>query len=299
MRRAADRKSGGRRADKISALVGEFRSPSDGDFELRHKYFLQPQTVVLQMKLQIVSDLHLEMAHGDKFGCYRYDISVHADHLALLGDVGLTVRPVVRLAEMPAEVVQNSILCHRQPRTISILPHRVPSKTIRFCRRSQYTRRREFILLNRARYDISPSLTILGCTLWSALIRSDVDDLSLALLNDFWRIEGMTPTTYVDLHRADVAWLNTTITKIACEEPEREIVVFTHHAPTIEGTSDPKHAGQGMSSAFASELTGQPCWKSGKVKLWAFGHTHWCCDFERAGVRVYSNAVDTAQREKI
>lgn len=42
-------------------------------------------------------------------------------------------------------------------------------------------------------------------------------------------------------------------------------------------------------SANATELTGELCWKSGKVKLWAFGHTLWCADFEREEVRVATN----------
>ncbi len=67
------------------------------------------------------------------------------------------------------------------------------------------------------------------------------------------------------------------------------MIIFTHHAPTVLGTGDPKFDGQPTNSAFATELTGEPCWNSGTVKLWAFGHTHWSCDFERNGIRVYSN----------
>jgi len=66
-------------------------------------------------------------------------------------------------------------------------------------------------------------------------------------------------------------------------------VVFTHHAPTLLGTGDPKYVGGPTNSAFATELTEEPGWTSGNVVLWAFGDTHWSCDFEREGVRVYSN----------
>ena len=46
------------------------------------------------MKVQILSDLHLEVERagaieGEEF--YSYDIPVHADHLALLGDIGCTI----------------------------------------------------------------------------------------------------------------------------------------------------------------------------------------------------------------
>ena len=76
---------------------------------------------------------------------------------------------------------------------------------------------------------------------------------------------------------------------MARDEPQREVIVFTHHAPTIRGTGDSKFEGGPTSSAFSTELTGEICWTGGNVKLWAFGHTHWSCDFERNGVRVYSN----------
>ena len=67
---------------------------------------------------------------------------------------------------------------------------------------------------------------------------------------------------------------------------------MTHHAPTVGGTSDPKFAAGGpvaSGSAFATELVGGPCWDKERVRVWMFGHTHWCCDFVREGVRVVSN----------
>lgn len=65
--------------------------------------------------------------------------------------------------------------------------------------------------------------------------------------------------------------------------------MFTHHAPTKDGTGDPRFNDGPTNSAFATELTDEAFWGGGKIKLWAFGHTHWCCDFERKGVRVYAN----------
>ncbi|KAG6893421.1 hypothetical protein C0992_010046 [Termitomyces sp. T32_za158] len=145
-----------------------------------------------------------------------------------------------------------------------------------------------FVYLNRTRHDISPDLTILGCTLWSALNPDDLDILSWSL-TDFRRINSFNPDAYVDLHKTDLAWLNSTIASIARDEPERHIVVFTHHAPTKDGTGDPKFNDGPTNSAFVTELTGEECWESRKIKLWAFGHTHWCCDFDRKGIRVYAN----------
>jgi hypothetical protein len=145
----------------------------------------------------------------------------------------------------------------------------------------------ELILLDRTRLDLSPSLTILGATLWSQLNTDDVEFLSKAL-KDFRRIEGLTPEAYNILHHADVEWLNTQVELIRVNEPGRQIIIFTHHAPVVGSTSDPRYAGSPSNSAFATDLIEKTCWGS-PVKIWAFGHTHWSCDFVRNGVRVVSN----------
>ena len=83
------------------------------------------------------------------------------------------------------------------------------------------------------------------------------------------------------------------VTVLGAAEPKRRVVVLTHYAPTAGGTSDPFLELRPAHSAFCTELSGAPCWgtaSGGNVVLWAFGHTQWCCDFVRRGVRVYSNA---------
>lgn len=42
------------------------------------------------MQIQILSDLHLEVERPGGQELYCYDIPVHAETLALLGDIGLT-----------------------------------------------------------------------------------------------------------------------------------------------------------------------------------------------------------------
>jgi hypothetical protein len=149
----------------------------------------------------------------------------------------------------------------------------------------------EFILLHRRRYDLSSTLSILGCTLWSALNPDHLDFLSRSL-TDFRRIEAFTPTSYLAAHQTDLDWLTSTIHNIRTTELERRIVVFSHHAPTLNGTSDPKFLGGPTNSAFATELTRTSVWAK-PVVLWAFGHTHWSCDFKRDGVRVVGNQRGT------
>jgi len=54
----------------------------------------------------------------------------------------------------------------------------------------------EFIILDQTRYDLSPSVTILGCTLFSGITPEQIQSVSYGL-NDFYRIEDWS----VDLHR--------------------------------------------------------------------------------------------------
>lgn len=39
------------------------------------------------------------------------------------------------------------------------------------------------------------------------------------------------------------------------------------------------HEGSRLSSGFSSGLSAEEFWKSGNVSVWAFGCTHWNCDF--------------------
>jgi hypothetical protein len=68
-------------------------------------------------------------------------------------------------------------------------------------------------------------------------------------------------------------------------------VIFTHYSPTLdERAVDKKHAGSPVTSGFATDLSGEDCWKSRSVTMWAFGHTHYSCDFtDELGKRVVAN----------
>lgn len=145
----------------------------------------------------------------------------------------------------------------------------------------------EFIFLHRKRFDVSPKLAILGCTLWSGLDPDDRDILSWSV-TDFKRITDFTFESSVELHRTDLRWLESEVARVRSAPPEMEVVIFTHYAPTVDGTGDPKYAGGPTTSAFATELTGNAIWAK-PAKAWAFGHTHWSCQFERLGVEVISN----------
>eukprot|EP00947_MAST-08B_sp_MAST-8B-sp1_P003118 g3118.t1 len=92
--------------------------------------------------------------------------------------------------------------------------------------------------------------------------------------------------------RSEVAWIRESIEAGRGRHGYETVVVLTHHAPSLEGTSDPVHGrppphGHNLQGhGFASDLDflfGQD------IRVWAFGHTHYNCDFVRNGTRVVSN----------
>ena len=72
------------------------------------------------------------------------------------------------------------------------------------------------------------------------------------------------------LHAEDVAWLRAEID--LAEAEGHHLVVVTHHAPSLRGTSRPEHSWGPLNCAFATaldHLVARPA-----VAAWIFGHTH-------------------------
>ncbi|OSD00193.1 Ser/Thr protein phosphatase superfamily protein, partial [Trametes coccinea BRFM310] len=257
------------------------------------------------IRIQLLSDLHLEVerpatgpesdGNGD---LYKFHFPASADHLALLGDIGMTIDD--RLFAWIRKQLERFktvffVAGNHEPywSTFEASYARL-TEFAATCDQDAANRSADqpplgrFVFLNRTRYDLSPTLTILGCTLWARLNRDDLDILKWGV-TDFRRIDDFDPAAYQAAHARDAAWLEHAVADIAREEPHRRVVVMTHHAPTVEGTSDPRFVGGPTASAFATEMVGSAVWRAGAVRVWMFGHTHWCCDFEREGVRVVSN----------
>jgi Calcineurin-like phosphoesterase len=248
-----------------------------------------------QLNFQIISDLHMELPAAYSI----FEIEPKAPYLALLGDIGYVkdagffdfLRKQLRAFQLVFLVLGNHEPYHSSW-TDAI------SEVMRFQAESQAAFARgetsgQLILLNRTRYDLSPSVTILGCTLFSRVTEAQTEMVSFGL-NDFYYIKDWTIETHREAHLADLAWLNGEIDSISRSEPERSIVVLTHYCPlTDDKVVDPKHRDSKISSGFMSDLSSEPCWTREAVKLWAFGHTHFNSDFvdPPSGKRVLSNQM--------
>lgn len=245
------------------------------------------------MKLQIASDLHLAFSNPkDDPAILRMDDE--ADVLAVVGDVASIYSEPSRL---------RSILLHwsRHYRHVFLVPGNhefydtrdrlnlsavFPTPATAVKRLRETLPENVFVFYDGTEEVILDGVRFVGATLWSYVpqeyrrhVESAINDYRY-ILDDL----GLSVST-IDTNK----W-NTDQTLNLRENIEKgtggmPTVVLTHHAPVTEGTSDPKYMGSPTNTAFSNnspELLE-------KAALWVFGHTHWKCDFMRAGCRVVSN----------
>ena len=137
----------------------------------------------------------------------------------------------------------------------------------------------EFVLLDRAVFLLpGTNIVILGCSLFSSIPPESHMAVSLGL-NDFFQTKDWEVGAHNDAHKRDVAWLNAQVADL--EQSDVKIMIFSHWSPSQDARAiESRHIGSPITSAFSTELSKEPCFKSNKAKVWAFGHTHYNCDFE-------------------
>jgi hypothetical protein len=247
-------------------------------------------------QFQIVSDLHLEtpLLHPQYAS---FNIKIQANNILLLGDIGLVKDEGLfvflrRCLDRNRGVRMFYVLGNHEPYHTTLEDAIQKLRAFEKEARSEYGGRFKF--LHRDRYDIGLDITILGCTLWSAIQPHQSTEIH-AWLTEFnveRGIRGWTPSSLTEEHRKDLAWLNAQVSDIQAREPQRQILIATHHCPTVDPrATDPAHADSPISSAFVSDISEETCWTSPAVKMWAFGHTHYSCEFrdEKTGKLVLSN----------
>jgi hypothetical protein len=124
--------------------------------------------------------------------------------------------------------------------------------------------RGEFVFLNRGRFDLGRTVTILGCTLFSRISPSQQRTVSI-FVSDFSNIAEWTVEKHNTAHQKDLAWLNDEVENIARNEPDRSIVIFTHYSPTnLPEANDPDYIDdpKDVQSAFLTNLENGACCES-------------------------------------
>ncbi|KAF2743419.1 Ser/Thr protein phosphatase superfamily [Sporormia fimetaria CBS 119925] len=230
------------------------------------------------MSLQILSDLHLESPKSYDI----FEITPCAPHLALLGDIGNVVPHETELLAFLTDQL-------RKFRTVLFVPgnHEVYQgdwpAALAILHDFAATVRKddalgEFVLLDRTSFRLPDTdITILGCSLFSAVAPGKEMAVEMGL-NDFFHTTDWNVGAHNTAHKRDLEWLNASVAEL--EQSYTKTVILTHWSPSVDPRAvDPKHANSPISSAFSTDLSLQHCFTSSRVRLWAFGHTHYNCDF--------------------
>jgi len=236
------------------------------------------------IQLQIISDLHLETPIVSP-AYQTFSIDAQADNLCLLGDIGL-VKDDGLFAFLRATLEKSGgsrIFYVIGNHELYQNSHELAVQRLRnFENEAKAEYGGRFVLLDKKRFDIDESTTILGCTLWSAISADQASEAQLRLtdFNEERGIRNWSLREQLLKHKQDVDWLDAQVQELQEKEPHRQIAILTHHSPTLDPRAvDPKHQNSVLSTCFATDLSSRPCWQSAMVKLWAFGHTHYNCAF--------------------
>lgn len=248
---------------------------------------------------QILSDLHLETQAS-----YNFHFKQTAPNLALLGDIG-------HVGDDALFVFLEKQL-HRYWNVFFVLGNHEPisgswpaaKRRVRgFANRMEQLRTRAtigcFVLLDQTRHDVNDTLTVLGCTLFSRVTREQAAAVGSRFV-DFQQIQNWTVADHVDAHASDLRWLNAQVSEISRTQPQRQIAIFTHYSPILDPRAvEEKHRDSAVMSGFATDLSAEECWTSPSVVMWAFGHTHFSCEFSDAfGKKVVTNQRGYAMAPK-
>lgn len=231
------------------------------------------------MKVQVLSDLHLEHCHAmGRRELAKVIPDVMGDALIIAGDIATGTRGLLAYAGLDVPTIyvcgNHELYGSHMDLMMTELRQFAKNAGIHFLENSS-------VVLDGVRF--------LGATLWTdfALYPGQEGrsmNAARAQIADFSSIRNLTgffrPEDSVNIHRVSRRWL-----KHALTEPfDGKTVVVTHHAPS-ERSINPRFAGDQLNPAFASELTDL----AGLADVWVHGHMHDSNDYDWGGTRVICN----------
>lgn len=240
-------------------------------------------------RVQIMSDLHLEV--GQQY--QAFDFPVAGRLLILAGDIGRLIdyeeyktfleRQVARFAKVLLVPGNHEFFGLSYEEGISKAKQLSQEPTLEA----------KLVLLDREVWiDEMTGSIIMGCTLWSS-IPDSAKAVVESKINDYKKIDGWSVDKHNQMHAEDAAWLISELqslsnaSKANHQQQGRNILVVTHHAPSLTGTSAPEHVNNPWTPAFATDLL--PRLNTDKVKTWVFGHTHYTTELFSNGVHLVAN----------
>ena len=228
-----------------------------------------------RIRIQFVSDIHLEMIHHTALGPFDILMPGDAEYLALCGDIGY---PEDALLE---EFIR---FCSRNYRMVFWVPgnHEFysPAPASRMTIQDKYKKMeslsRKFtnvMIMDQTGFNVTGTpIRIIGCTLWSD-IPNNFADQAQRYMNDFRLIyktkeERLKVADVNEWHQRDKVWIQAEIR--AAEVSGQELIILTHHLPT-QRLVHQKYEGHPLNVCFATSLDSMMRFP---VRAWLCGHSH-------------------------
>lgn len=219
------------------------------------------------MKIQLVSDIHLEFFKENNFEIPSGEV------LVLAGDIGYPKLKVYQdfLKQMSTQFEIIFLIAgnHEYYMSNSI-------KETENIIKDFVSTLPNIIFLQKSSY-LYKGVKFIGCTLWS----NPTNKLLTFYMNDFECIPRMTFEKYNLLHKDHQEWL-----KMQINETKEPKIVITHHLPTDKLVAD-KYKNHRLNEFFYSDQEEL----MSNVNLWLCGHSHYAKSIQIGKCRAYCNPV--------
>lgn len=243
------------------------------------------------MKIQIVSDLHLE------FSDYFIKNENNADVLILGGDIMLAEK--ILLPESELGIRFRDFLkrvSFQFPHVIYIAGNHefysgYWSKSLDKLRAACAVHDNVYFLERDTK--IINDVVFVGGTLWTDMNKGDPLTLHAVrdMINDFRTITDdslgytkLKPATTVQRHRETKQYIEL----IVKQHSDKKVVVVGHHTPSYQSCHEAYKSDHIMNGAYHSDLT-DIMLDNPQIKLWTHGHTHHPFDYTVGECRVVCN----------
>ncbi len=231
-------------------------------------------------KFTYMSDLHLEMEVDEDWS--KIVPLKERDILILAGDIGHPADPKLTSFLRYVKQMFNLVIYvpgnHEYYGSSLIKSNQLLTKICTDC--GVHLLNKNILVIND--YSGNRPIVIIGTTLWSHIPPEHYTTIA-GYLNDYRQIENFTTITSSQLFEKNYQWLLAHIKHLS---PSHQIVVVTHHAPLLTGTSNPKYEGKVTNYGFASDCS--EIIESG-VDCWVFGHTHHNTRLNHKGTLIVAN----------
>jgi Icc-related predicted phosphoesterase len=231
--------------------------------------------VLTKMNIVLVSDLHLDFAKSVQAQALRENLFPVPDILVVAGDISTFAK-----RDVAVEWLQTVAASYQH--VIFVLGNHDYwhgngiDEVVRWWRQQKIASNVHFLerdVLYVADY------VFVGTTLWSDVSIRERND-ARRIIGDYRNIPGWDPILTSKRFQKNAIWLHSTLTDLRKQE-NLQVVVVTHHLPTVEGI-DVRYAKENTNTSFFSGLLdktsinflGAAALDHIKPIFWCCGHTH-------------------------